>query len=64
VAPGNPNAHYQLSFVFRRLGREQEAAKELAAYRETYAKFTKAKQNIRTGIQGDLVQPQTDSPPE
>ena len=64
VAPGNPNAHYQLSFVFRRLGREQEAAKELAAYRETYANFTKAKQNIRTGIQGNLVQPQTDSPPD
>jgi tetratricopeptide (TPR) repeat protein len=64
VAPGNPNAHYQLSFVCRRLGRDQEAAKELAAYRETYAKFTKTRQNIRTGIQGNLVQPQTDSPPD
>jgi len=64
LAPGNPNAHYQLSFAFRRLGRDQEAAKELAAYRETYAKFTKTKQNIRTGILGNIVQPQTDSPPD
>jgi tetratricopeptide (TPR) repeat protein len=64
LAPGNPNAHYQLSFAFRRLGRDQEAAKELAAYRETYAKSTKTRQNIRTGILGNIVQPQTDTPPD
>ena len=64
LAPANPNAHYQLSFAFRRLGRDQEAAKELAAYRETHDKFAKTMQNIRTGILGNIAQPQTDSPPD
>jgi tetratricopeptide (TPR) repeat protein len=64
LAPGNPNAHYQLSFAFRRLGRDQEAAKELAAYRETHDKLAKTRQNIRTGILGNIAQPQTDTPPD
>jgi tetratricopeptide (TPR) repeat protein len=64
VAPGNPNAHYQLSIAFRRLGRDQEAAKELAAYRETHDQSARTRQNIRTGILGNIAQPQTDSPPD
>jgi tetratricopeptide (TPR) repeat protein len=64
LAPANPNAHYQLSFALRQLGRDQEAAKELAAYRETHDKLAKTRQNIRTGILGNIAQPQTDSPPD
>jgi tetratricopeptide (TPR) repeat protein len=62
--PTNANAHYQLSFAYRRLGRGQEAAKELAAYREIHDDVRRSQQRIRTGILGNLAQPQTDAPPE
>jgi tetratricopeptide (TPR) repeat protein len=64
LEPGNANAHYQLSFAYRRLGRDQEAAKELAAYREAHDKVRGSMQRIRTGILGNIAQPQTDAPPE
>jgi tetratricopeptide (TPR) repeat protein len=62
--PANANAHYQLSFAYRRLGRGQEAAKELAAYREIHDDIRRSSQRIRTGILGNIAQPQTDAPPE
>jgi tetratricopeptide (TPR) repeat protein len=62
--PQNPNAHYQLSFAYRRLGRELEAQKELAAYKETHAKLVQSQQAIRSGIIGDLSRPQSETPPE
>jgi len=61
--PANPNAHYQLSFAYRRVGRDQEAGKELAAYREAHDKFVKTRQAIRAGILGDITQ-QSESPPQ
>jgi tetratricopeptide (TPR) repeat protein len=64
LAPDNPVAHYQLSFAYRRLGREDEAKKELAAYRETHEKLLRAGQAIRAGIQGRMTAPQTVEPPE
>ncbi|MGD0695637.1 MAG: tetratricopeptide repeat protein [Terriglobia bacterium] len=64
LEPDNPNAHYQLAFAYRRLGREQDAAKELAAYEQTQAKVKSGMMRIRTGILGNLTQPQTLSPPE
>jgi len=64
IEPGNANAHYQLSFAYRRLGRGQEAAKELAAYREIHDDARRNMQRIRTGILGNIAQPQTDAPPE
>lgn len=64
LEPQNPNAHYQLSFAYRRLGREQEAQKELAAYKETHAKLVQSQQAIRSGIIGDMSQPQSETPPE
>jgi tetratricopeptide (TPR) repeat protein len=64
LEPGNAIAHYQLSFAYRRLGRDQEAAKELAAYREAHDRVRSSMQRIRTGILGNLAQPQTDAPPE
>jgi tetratricopeptide (TPR) repeat protein len=61
--PANPNAHYQLSFAYRRVGRDQEAEKELVAYREDHDKFMKTRQAIRAGILGDITQ-QSESPPQ
>ena len=62
--PQNPNAHYQLSFAYRRLGREPEAQKELAAYKETHEKFAQTQRAIRAGMLGDMSQPQSETPPE
>jgi predicted Zn-dependent protease len=62
--PQNPNAHYQLSFAYRRLGRELEAQKELAAYKETHAKLVQSQQAIRSGIIGDMSRAQSETPPE
>ena len=64
LEPSNANAHYQLSFAYRRLGRGQEAAKELAAYREIHDDVRRRGQRIRAGILGNIAQPQTDAPPE
>lgn len=64
LQPGNPNAHYQLSFAYRRLGREPEAARELAAYKESHEKLQSSRLRIRTGMLGNIAQPQTDTPPE
>jgi tetratricopeptide (TPR) repeat protein len=64
LAPDNPVAHYQLSFAYRRLGREEEAQRELGAYRETHEKVLRAGQAIRAGIQGRMTAPQTAEPPE
>jgi tetratricopeptide (TPR) repeat protein len=64
LAPDNPVAHYQLSFAYRRLGREEEAKRELAIYRETHDKLLSAGQAIRAGIQGRMSAPQTEEPPE
>jgi len=61
--PANPNAHYQLSFAYRRVGRDLDAEKELAAYREDHDKLVKSRQAIRAGILGDITQ-QSDSPPQ
>ncbi|HLY62291.1 MAG TPA: tetratricopeptide repeat protein [Terriglobia bacterium] len=60
----NPNAHYQLSFAYRRLGRDQDAAKELAAYRESHDKLQNTNLRIRSGMTGNIAQPQKDTPPE
>jgi tetratricopeptide (TPR) repeat protein len=64
LEPQNPNAHYQLSFAYRRLGRDEEAQKELAAYKETHEKSIQTQHAIRAGILGDMSQPQTETPPE
>ena len=64
LAPDNPVAHYQLSFAYRRLGREEEAKRELAVYRETHDRLLSAGQALRVGIQGRMSAPQTEEPPE
>jgi tetratricopeptide (TPR) repeat protein len=64
LAPDDPVAHYQLSFAYRRVGREADANREIAFYRQAHDKQMRALQNIRTGILGNLVQPQTAEPPQ
>jgi hypothetical protein len=64
LEPQNPNAHYQLSFAYRRLGRSVEAQKELAAYKETHEKSVQMQRAIRAGVLGDMSQPQSETPPE
>jgi len=64
IDPTNANAHYQLSFAYRRVGREEDAGKELAAYREIHDNLQKTQLRIRTGILGNLSQPQTETPPD
>ncbi|HEV2351521.1 MAG TPA: tetratricopeptide repeat protein [Terriglobia bacterium] len=64
LQPDNPNAHYQLSFAYRRLGREQEAARELAAYKVSHDKLQSSRLRIRNGMIGNIAHPQTDTPPE
>jgi tetratricopeptide (TPR) repeat protein len=62
--PGNANGHYQLSFAYRRVGREEDARKELATYRGIHDNLQKTQLRIRAGILGNLSQPQTDTPPD
>jgi tetratricopeptide (TPR) repeat protein len=64
LTPGDPVAHYQLSFAYRRVGRDAEAQKELALYRQLFEEQQRASLAIRTGILGDISSPQTAEPPE
>lgn len=64
LVPEDPVAHYQLSFAYRRVGRDQAAERELAAYRLAHDKALQSRQNIRSGIQGSMVQEQTAEPPQ
>jgi len=64
LTPDDAVAHYQLSFAYRRVGREPEAQKELAVYRRLFAEQQRTSLAIRTGIQGDISRPQTAEPPK
>lgn len=64
LEPENAVAHYQLSFAYRRLGREPEAERELKTYRELHRKSVETMGNIRVGMLGLAGEPQTDEPPE
>lgn len=56
LEPGNPDAHYQLAFAYRHAGRDQDAERELAAYRQTHEAMIRERQKIRTGINGRLTE--------
>jgi tetratricopeptide (TPR) repeat protein len=62
--PQDPVAHYQLSFAYRRLGRSQDAEREMALYRETAAEAARRRESIRAGILGRTSQEQKAEPPE
>lgn len=62
--PADPVGHYQLSFAFRRLGREDEAKKELALYQQAVDKRHQVSLAIRQGIGGGVSKSQTAEPPQ
>lgn len=64
LAPDDPVAHYQLSFAYLRVGREEEAKKQLVLYREAHDQQQRVSQGIRLGIVGDISRQQTAEPPE
>ena len=64
LAPASAVAHYQLSFAYRRVDREDDAKRELALYQGTHEEDQKLRQAIRAGIQGAISRPQTAEPPE
>jgi tetratricopeptide (TPR) repeat protein len=49
---GNAEAHYMLSTVYRRLGRDQDAARELELYNRAYSKAAQSQMKIRRGMEG------------
>ena len=64
LAPDDAVAHYQMSFAYRRVGREEEAKKHLALYREAHDLQQHVNQDMHLGIVGNISQPQTAEPPE
>ncbi len=51
--PGNPSVHYQLLMAYSRLGKKEDAAREIALFRETSAKAAQeAKQQVQGKQQG------------
>jgi Flp pilus assembly protein TadD len=64
LAPHEAVAHYQLSFAYLRSGREADAQRELALYREAHEQQHQIAQTIRQGISGSISRPQTAEPPE
>jgi tetratricopeptide (TPR) repeat protein len=64
LAPADPVAHYQLSFACLRLGREEEAKKELALYGQAIDQRHQVSLAIRQGITGGISKSQTAEPPE
>lgn len=57
LAPDYSTAHYQLAFVLRHLGRNEEAGKELALYDELHKKDLAAGAAIRQGMQENPLPP-------
>jgi tetratricopeptide (TPR) repeat protein len=64
LAPNNAVAHYQLSFAYLRTGRDADAKRELALYREAHDRQHEITQSIRQGLSGNISRPQTAEPPE
>jgi tetratricopeptide (TPR) repeat protein len=52
LQPGNPAALYHLAIAYSRVGRQQDAEKTSAAFREASEKARQAKQDLQTGILG------------
>ena len=52
LQPGNPAALYHLAIAYSRVGRQEDAAKISAAFREASEKARQAKQDVQTGILG------------
>lgn len=59
LGPDDPQAHYLLSFVYRRMGRNQDAAHEMALYQQAHDKVQQTQMSIRRGMTSSPV---TESP--
>jgi tetratricopeptide (TPR) repeat protein len=64
IDPSNAVAHYQLSFAYRRVGREADAKRELAFYQDVHERELRVRQSIRQGLSAGTARPQTAEPPE
>jgi tetratricopeptide (TPR) repeat protein len=64
LAPDDAGAHYQMYFAYLRVGREEEARKQLALYREVHDQQQRLKQDGGPAIVGDRSQSQTSPRPE
>ena len=53
----------QISGVFRRAGRKQDADRELSAYRQAANRARETIQDIRSAILGRITPAQTEEPP-
>ena len=63
LQPDNPGAHYLLSTAYRRVGRQADANRELAAFQEAQKKSQENTQEIRSAVTGRKTPAQTEKPP-
>ncbi len=61
--PDDPDTHYRLAFVLRHLGREKEAERELAAYRQAEQRQSNVMKRIRQGMADGDSSPSGGGPP-
>jgi tetratricopeptide (TPR) repeat protein len=52
LQPENPAAHYHLAIAYKRAGRNDEAEKELEAFKQASEKARQMKQDVQTGVLG------------
>ncbi len=64
LAPEDAVAHYQMYFAYLRVGREEEARKELALYREIHGRQQRLNEDGHPPIVSSMSEPQTSQPPE
>ncbi len=55
LQPANPGAHYLLSTAYRRVGRDADAKREMAAFQQAQAKARENLQDIRTAVTGQVT---------
>jgi tetratricopeptide (TPR) repeat protein len=55
LQPANPGAHYLLSTAYRRVGRDEDAKREMAAFQQAQAKARENLQDIRSAVTGQVT---------
>jgi Tfp pilus assembly protein PilF len=55
LSPDNPQPHYLLSFVYRRMGRNRDADHEMALYQQAHDKVEQTQMNVRRGLTSSPV---------
>jgi tetratricopeptide (TPR) repeat protein len=64
LQPADPQPHYLLSFVYRRLGRNEDAEHELALYQQAHDKVQQTQMKIRRGMSRSPVTEPPQGTPE